>query len=41
MMSSMELYLEVENKQRKLIRRLPLLLIIDNIRWWFRNEKDA
>lgn len=41
MMSSMELYLEVEKKQQKIIRKLPFLLVIDNIRWWFRNEKNA
>lgn len=32
MMNKMDLYLAVEKKQRKLLRKLPLLLLIDKIK---------
>lgn len=41
MMNKMDLYLAVEKKQRKLLRKLPLLLLISSVRGWLKHEKDA
>ncbi len=39
-MNRMDLYLMVDKKQRRLLRKLPLLLLMDSIRGWLNGKKN-